>query len=1239
MIHRIVKHTKSSGALVVAEKTGKALVGYLPRTVELHQMRTPVRRMLILVIELLMGMLVLGAILLGLFYYRLEKGAIDLNFVVPSIESAINEQLTDISVKIDSAFVGKNTHSAGVHFRLRNIVLYNKEGETIANAPLAAVDLNGRALMWGRIAPSQVVFIKPTLEVTYSEDKGFSLSYPRNNAGPGNNSSGDVIANLLNGMGGSHETRTQIADVSKTVTKIAFMKAVSAAFKEARSYRNTTSYLTQFGVRDATVNFSSDSVSYSWKMPDFIIDLKHSDKGSLIRGFGKLGIGDEEKKITPWKVRFQTQQFDDTQNLQLDLGFNDITPKSLQHLLPHLAKLKLFNIPFSGKVNAKLNKFGELQSAFANFHLAAGKITIPWLNMKEDGIEDLRLDIGEIGLAYSHKGKKLHILPSPVKWGNNSTILSGRIEADAQSGDVSKWKFILKGNETRLAADDFSLGPMIVDEWWITGSISPQEDLLEIAGFYLRAGSAVINIKGHINNIQSSPGVYLQGKVSSISVPVFKRLWPTILAVGARKWVGKSLLEGKVVSGDFNIAIPPGIVTRLPDQADLSPEMVQLNFNLRDLVIEYISGLVPVTIPDATVKISGRQVSVVAAKGRVYFSREVPLRVSHGSYTISDLRKKHPDSDLNFRIAGKARDLMQFIQQPTLKLSRQMSLPGKRIDGNLKGVISMHIPLIKNLKFKDIALNGDLRLRDMKGEKLFDGVSVDGGTINLKVSTKAVEAEGGVVLRGIPVKLNWQYIFNAGNKKQPPVRLSAVLNKASRKKIGLAATNEILQGDVPVVVTITPQGKKNKTIQVRADLTNAKVSNTAIGWSKSPGVAAVLQFDITKGRPDIIKLRNFSLVGDQLVLEGALSFNGQTKRIDAFYFPRVSFQSINSMSLSGKRQKNGILGISARVDSLDGRQLLRRRFFNQSKTLKTKSKSDNKSNYDLYAQIKTIVGGKNTYIKNAKIDIRQRDGKLSWLDFKGHLNGQSMIAALLENNKREERVLKVESTDAGATFRMIGLYPNIQGGQLSLQVDMDPKGTTEKTGTLWVKNFFVINSQKIDREMNSSDIFKNKFIEQARTRKSRKRPKIMRTRIQFDRLKAPFSYGDGQFILHDSYVNGPVIGATLRGKIDFRTERMRLGGTYVPLYGLNSAIGEIPVLSDLFVGRQGEGVFGVTFAIEGSTAKPTVIVNPVSLLTPGVFRQIFDFNNSVREQQFRKLPKIRRKLRRNRKRRRTGNYP
>jgi hypothetical protein len=62
----------------------------------------------------------------------------------------------------------------------------------------------------------------------------------------------------------------------------------------------------------------------------------------------------------------------------------------------------------------------------------------------------------------------------------------------------------------------------------------------------------------------------------------------------------------------------------------------------------------------------------------------------------------------------------------------------------------------------------------------------------------------------------------------------------------------------------------------------------------------------------------------------------------------------------------------------------------------------------------------------------------------------------------------------------------------------------------------------------------------------------------------------------------------------------------VPLYGLNAALGNIPVLGGIFVGRQGEGLVGITFAIRGNLDDPDIMVNPMSVLTPGIFRQIFE---------------------------------
>jgi hypothetical protein len=67
-----------------------------------------------------------------------------------------------------------------------------------------------------------------------------------------------------------------------------------------------------------------------------------------------------------------------------------------------------------------------------------------------------------------------------------------------------------------------------------------------------------------------------------------------------------------------------------------------------------------------------------------------------------------------------------------------------------------------------------------------------------------------------------------------------------------------------------------------------------------------------------------------------------------------------------------------------------------------------------------------------------------------------------------------------------------------------------------------------------------------------------------------------------------------------------LKGTLVPLFGINSVLGAIPLLGDVLVSKKGEGVFGMTYSISGNADRPNVGVNPLSVLTPGIFRRIFE---------------------------------
>ena len=69
---------------------------------------------------------------------------------------------------------------------------------------------------------------------------------------------------------------------------------------------------------------------------------------------------------------------------------------------------------------------------------------------------------------------------------------------------------------------------------------------------------------------------------------------------------------------------------------------------------------------------------------------------------------------------------------------------------------------------------------------------------------------------------------------------------------------------------------------------------------------------------------------------------------------------------------------------------------------------------------------------------------------------------------------------------------------------------------------------------------------------------------------------------------------------------MALKGSLVPAYGINSLLSNIPLLGDVLASKKGEGIFGVTYSATGNADQPNISVNPLSVLTPGILRRIFE---------------------------------
>jgi hypothetical protein len=86
--------------------------------------------------------------------------------------------------------------------------------------------------------------------------------------------------------------------------------------------------------------------------------------------------------------------------------------------------------------------------------------------------------------------------------------------------------------------------------------------------------------------------------------------------------------------------------------------------------------------------------------------------------------------------------------------------------------------------------------------------------------------------------------------------------------------------------------------------------------------------------------------------------------------------------------------------------------------------------------------------------------------------------------------------------------------------------------------------------------------------------------------------------------SGASLGLTFEGNIDNWTNLLDITGTIIPVSDLNKMLSVIPLVGDILTGG-GKGVFAATYSIKGTKDKPTVIVNPLAALAPGILRKMF----------------------------------
>jgi len=389
----------------------------------------------------------------------------------------------------------------------------------------------------------------------------------------------------------------------------------------------------------------------------------------------------------------------------------------------------------------------------------------------------------------------------------------------------------------------------------------------------------------------------------------------------------------------------------------------------------------------------------------------------------------------------------------------------------------------------------------------------------------------------------------------------------------------VLTGTLSALVSDSPDGVGQ---HYDLDLRRARVILPGIGWTKGIGVPATLTFDMKPANGGY-SVQNLVLTGDGFGFSGSAELD-ETYNLQSADIAKLSLHPGDSISMKLTRGKSGY-AITARGDSFDLRGMIGH----------IRDRNDQSGGFPdlaLDARIDRLIGFNQEEVSGASLALVSVGGETQKIAFAGKLGGDdiSLDFAVAPNGT----TLQANANDAGRLLRFTDLYSRVNGGVVALTGKADRSGPL--LGTLDVSGFDVLNEPAMARVIAADAEQPNAINPQ---------------RVHFDRMAARFRHTDHVLAVEDALLSGAAVGATFAGRYDLSTTQVDITGTYLPAYALNNLIGRIPIFGLVLGGGSRGGLFGVTFKISGPIAQPEVFFNPLSAVAPGIFRKIFEFQQTT----------------------------
>jgi len=685
-----------------------------------------------------------------------------------------------------------------------------------------------------------------------------------------------------------------------------------------------------------------------------------------------------------------------------------------------------------------------------------------------------------------------------------------------------------------------------------------------------------------------SPGLTLSGKLATLPVRTLLHYWPLPVVEGAREWIAANIFAGSLGPLNFETHIPVGML----DQEVLPDDAVKLTFAMKDVEGSYVQGLTHVTGVSGNATLLGDSFVADFEGGRVG-----NLVVRNGHASIPALHVHGTVGQFTAHVDGQMPEIMTLIDMQPLGYPTRFGIDPKQTKGTASTDLVFKVPMLQDLAVEAVDISVKAQVSDFA--VTLGRLKLTNGAVNFDIDNSHLHQTGAVNLADARLTIDWQEDFKTAQPVTTRINAKGTITDAARQSLNIGLQN-ILTGPVPVNADMQGRRGQLTIAEVAMDLTNSALAIPILHLGKQSGLAAAGHVTVNFLPGDIIKDEVIRVTGPNVTANGTATFD-RTGSLSVMNFASVKMGALNDLSFTLTRSAAGDDYV-LRGRSLDGSMIGRNVGDTNGVAVSSNQppKDDTPAGpFHIDAKLDRLAMRDGVSIAPFNLNLAGVGNKPSALTLSGGI-GKGSISGNIETSLAG-RKLTIEAGDAGALIQGLFNFQSIKGGKLKLSASLpgraiDPDlglAAPDYQGVLDIDDFQVVNQPFLARLFSAGSLTGIGDL-------------MGGDGISVENMNVPFSSKNNVISVHDARTRGRAVGATADGYIDRPKSQIALKGSLVPAYGLNSVLGNIPLLGDVLVSKKGEGVFGVTYSATGSAEQPKIDVNPLSVLTPGILRRIFE---------------------------------